>query len=341
MTVPSPDVAYYYPAPYWGWNESGWVKSLLLFFDQVAILLPDYMHGRHAAGDPSLVEPLEELGILRVLEPSLWVTDEVASELATVIVDLMTNGAFDDLDRGQYFQELSQSRIGYGADVGLAKMLVDELVAMDLARPSEDGVSIPLHPVVRTTILVVLAQLARSAGPAHDMTIHPATSQPQAVHDLLRTLSLPELPSAHRVVSLDLEPVALDLDLVPLDEVLAFRQERSGAHRAYVRDLQRFLSEVSAVEEAPDREVLLIERQQEISDAAHDLQRVTRQAFAKNLASWSLGIAGATWSATTGDPIGVALTTAGVVFPQLIPAGDPTVSAYSFLFAARKEFGRT
>lgn len=340
MRVQSPDVAYYYPAPFWGWNESGWVKSLLLFFDEIAILLPDYMHGRHTAGDPSLVEPLEDRGILKVLEPSLWVTDEVASQLTTVIVELMTNGAFEDLDRGQYFQELSQSRMGYGADIELAEMLVDELIAMDLARPSEDGVSVPLHPVVRTTILVLLAQLARAAGPARNMTIHPATSQPQAVHDLLRTLSLPDLPSAQRVVSLDLEPVALDLDLVPLDEVLAFRQERAEAHRAYVRDLQRFMSEVSAIEELPDREALLVERQQEISDAAHDLQRVTRQAFAKNLASWSMGIAGATWSAGTGDPIGVALTTAGVVLPHLVPSGDSTVSAYSFLFATRRDFGR-
>ena len=42
-----PDIAYYYPAPYWSWNESSWVKSLLLFFDEVAILLPHYMYGQH------------------------------------------------------------------------------------------------------------------------------------------------------------------------------------------------------------------------------------------------------------------------------------------------------
>ena len=30
------DVAYYYPAPYWGMGEGGSVKSLLLFFDRVS-----------------------------------------------------------------------------------------------------------------------------------------------------------------------------------------------------------------------------------------------------------------------------------------------------------------
>ena len=40
------ETAYYYPAPYWVFEESDWVKSLLLFFDDIAILLPNYMHGR-------------------------------------------------------------------------------------------------------------------------------------------------------------------------------------------------------------------------------------------------------------------------------------------------------
>ena len=74
------DTAYYYPAPYWMATESTWIKSLLLFFDDVAILLPDYMYGRHRNADLSLVEPLEERGLLRVLEPKDWVDEEVAEK---------------------------------------------------------------------------------------------------------------------------------------------------------------------------------------------------------------------------------------------------------------------
>ena len=69
-----PDVAYYYRAPYWGWREGGWVKSLLLFFDHVSILLPNYMYGRHEYADPTLVIPLEERGLLQVLDPKDWST---------------------------------------------------------------------------------------------------------------------------------------------------------------------------------------------------------------------------------------------------------------------------
>ena len=58
-----------------------------------------------------------------MLEPNDWVDDEMATQLAEVVVELLTNGAFDDLPESDYFAELSQSRMGYGADVGLADML--------------------------------------------------------------------------------------------------------------------------------------------------------------------------------------------------------------------------
>lgn len=47
------EIAYYYPEPYWLSDEGGWVKSLLLFFDEIAILLPSYMRGRHIRADPN------------------------------------------------------------------------------------------------------------------------------------------------------------------------------------------------------------------------------------------------------------------------------------------------
>ena len=81
------DIAYYYPAPYWREREGDWIKSLLLFFDEVAILLPDYMRGRHRVADPSLAAPLEDQGLLRILEPTEWIDGDMAKKLAAVIGD--------------------------------------------------------------------------------------------------------------------------------------------------------------------------------------------------------------------------------------------------------------
>jgi hypothetical protein len=76
-------------------------------------------------------------------------------------------------------------------------MIIDELVSRDLARPSEDGVSVPMHPVVRTTILVLLAQLARDAGRRAGIGLHPTATNWRAIRDLLtvRRPAPPTLPA--------------------------------------------------------------------------------------------------------------------------------------------------
>lgn len=332
------ETAYYYPAPYWDSRDSGWVKSLLLFFDDIAILLPNYMRGRHTAADPVLTEPLEDRGLLRLLEPSNWVDKDITEKLAETISELLKAGVFDDLPKAPYFAELSQSRIGYSADVKLADSLVSKLQAKGLARPREDGVSVPLHPEVRTTVLVVLAQLARVAGKKHGLTIHPVTSSAEAVADLTQTLSRKSMPSRDRVIRLDLEPVAFDLAGIPLDDVLQFRVEHRDAHQAYMRDLRGFMAELADIDDLEEREGALLRRRQDIADAAHDLQRSTRRALGKDLTSWAFGIAGGVWSVGAGDPIGLVLSAAGVL-SGIIPGKTDRVSAYSYLFAANYAFG--
>jgi len=335
MADDATEVAYYYPAPFWLAGEGSWVKSLLLFFDQVSILLPGYMHGRHSAADPTLVEPLEDKGLLRVLEPNDWVDQAMTEKLAGTIVNLLTAGAFDDLPEPQYFAELSQSRIGYGADVSLASWLVDELKQRGLARPSEDGVSIPLHPYIRTTILVILGQLARLRGVESHLSVNPATNDTRAVQDLIRLLARQSLPSAAHIVAFDLEPVTLALDTIPLDDVLGFRKDHQYAHKAYMRDVRRFAADLASIRDADERENRLLERREELEEAGRALRRSARTAFGKNLAAWAFGLAGSWWSLAHGDPIGLALA----AVPAVAAAAPDieVVSAYSYVFAAQRQ----
>ena len=315
---------------------------MLLFFDKVSILLPDYMYGRHQVADPVLAEPLEDQGLLEVLEPNKWVDQDIANSLAGVVSGLLANGVFDGLSKEVSFHELSQSRMGYGSDVELAESLVSELRAKELAKPSEDGVSIPLHPTVRTTILVILAQLARSAGNKRNLSVHPTTYDWHALQDLINTLSREGMPSRDNVVAFDLEPVSFNMDSVPLDELLQFRADHQVAHRAYMRDLRGFMAELAEVSLPEERETLLLERRQEISDAAHDLQRSTRRVLGRNLPSLSFGLAGGVWSATSGDPFGLILATLGLVSGMLgLKDSDSNkVAAYSYLFQVGHAFGR-
>lgn len=332
----SVDVAYVYPAPYWSLNEHDWVKSLLLFFDEVAILLPEYMYGRHHLADPSLAEPLEQRGLLRVLEPNDWIDEQARLDLVQSMTGLIDSGTFDKLDRAAHFEELSQSRAGYNVDVPLAVDLVNALIEMGLARPTEDGVSIPMHPVVRSTMLVLLGQLARGIGVRRNLAIHPATAQAGAVRDLERFLLTDSAPSVGRVVTLDCEPVGLDMGPVPLDDLVAFRTEHLPAYKAYMTSLRGFMAEIGDVT-APDRDSLLLSRREEIADSARALQRSGRSQLRRNLGSFGLGVAGAAWSAAAGDIVGVVIG-AGALLAGVGGTTPRDINAYTYLFEASSKF---
>lgn len=335
-----PDIAYYYRAPYWGPQESDWVKSLLLFFDGVSILLPNYMYGRHELADPVLAGSLEERGLLRVLKPETWIDENMAGRLAEIMMGLLGEGAFDDLPEARHFHELSRSRMGYSADVKLAESLVEELRSRGLACPSDDGVTVPLHPDVRMTILMLLGQLSRVTGPERGLSIHPVANDPPAVRDLAAAFSSEGMPSYGRFVKLDLEEVSFDLSSVPLDDVLDFRREHRDLHRAYMRDLLGFLVQLASIDGFEDRERALRERRKEIIDAAADIRRAAAHEFHHRLGSWSLGISGFAWPLAAGGALSTVLGAVKWIWDQL-GAGEETVTAYQYLFAAEAKWSRS
>jgi hypothetical protein len=339
MNEPITDLAYYYPQPYWAAGESNEMKNLLLFFDGIAILLPRYMSGRETAADPVVAGPLREKGLLRILEPEAFVDQKATEALIAAVTELVTQGAFDDLERPNYgYAELSRSRMGWDADVELSEMITEELISRDLAWPSEDGVSVPLHPVVRMTFLVLLSQLARDAGRRAGLNLHPATTSFDAIEDLIRVLSLPVSPSAGHIVTLDLEAVGVNLATVPLDEVLEFREQHGTAYRAYARNVRQQVAELGLL--GPDeRETLLADRREELTDLASDLRKAARRQWQRPLAALSIGAAGAAWLAVgpLHDPMGGALALASSTLG--FAPGEPTATAYSYVLEARGAFG--
>ena len=158
-------------------------------------------------------------GLLHLLEPETLVDKTATQELTTAISGLVRSGAFDGLEKdGTVFHELSYSRLGGYGDPELAAAVLKELEQRKLALESKDGVSIPTHPVVRATVLVLLAQILRSKRQEVGMELSPATDRPQLVEALSEPLADGSPASIGRVVAFDLETVAPDLSAVPLDE---------------------------------------------------------------------------------------------------------------------------
>jgi hypothetical protein len=331
-----PETAYYYPEPYWLADEGGWIKSLLLFFDEVAILLPDYMRGRHIAADLSLAEPLEGRGLLRILEPE-WFVDEVsAGKLTDMVQWLIEEKAFDDLPEAPRRTELSMSRMGYSTLHETAARIYGTLADRGLAVPSDDGVSIPMHPFVRAVYLVLLAQLARDTGERHGLDLLPTTNGRGVIDIFRRYLELPPMPSRGRVISFDVEAVSIDLDDVPLDEVLDFRAQHRDEHRRYMQNLRAFSLQISALDDS-ERKRAFADRQAELTTDAFDLLTRARKAWKspKDVATFALGISGAAWSLASYNPVPALLTVASA---GLGMAPDKSQAcAFSYLFQAKRD----
>ena len=177
---------------------------------------------RPELADPILAGPMSEQGLLvcESFEPYTFVDHQMTEERSpTVMVDLITDGAFDDLetDTGTT-RNFRRVECGWDAD---ARVGADARRRATGTRSCSSSTNrgrkspVPLHPAVRTTILVILAQLARSAGRRQGLSLHPVTADPSRVADLMRTLSRSPMPSAGHLVSLDIEPAAINLGEFP------------------------------------------------------------------------------------------------------------------------------
>lgn len=146
------------------------------------------------------------------------------------------------------------------------------------------------------------------------------------------------MPSRQDVVHFDLATASVDLDAVPLDEVLDFRRRHGDEHRTYLIDLRRFVAEISGADPG-DRARLVQLRQQELSEQAMGLTRLARDAFNRpvTVAGFALGLSGAVWTLSTGDPIPAGLGALGAL-AQLLP-DRRTGSAYSYIFRAHRQWG--
>ncbi|MGH3608055.1 MAG: hypothetical protein ACRDRD_08210, partial [Pseudonocardiaceae bacterium] len=226
-------------------------------------------------------------------------------------------------------------RMGGLGDPELARMVFEELEKRGLAKPSADGASIPMHPMIRSLYLVLLAQILREAGPGIGIELSPATDRPRVQAALVELLSAPTpRAGAAHVVTFDLEVVGPDLDAVPLDEVLGFRAAHGEEYRRYARRLREVVGELST---RPQEECgqILNDRRQELRDAADALRGEPMRRLT-SIGSIALGIAGGVVTAVTGDLL-VGVLSGGAAAAGMATLPRKAMTPYSYLFAMQRE----
>jgi hypothetical protein len=164
----------------------------------------------------------------------------------------------------------------------------------------------------------------------------PVTPYRNRIRDLLTLLRLPGLASAGEVVALDAETVGLDLQDAPLEAVLEFRDLHGQDLRRYIRDVRGFVRSLSLLE-SEEREVAIVDRQEELSDAAAGLRRTARSYWRRPVARVAVGAAGAVISLSSGQPLPAALGAMAALLewePQHDLAGP-----FSYLFELHQSLG--
>jgi hypothetical protein len=182
----------------------------------------------------------------------------------------------------------------------------------------------PLERNIRAAVVGVCAQTMCLVDRANGLDVVPFRPPTG------RSAQLPWSTSLIEVLSGDLASVGADLSRLPLDDVLAFREEHLAAYTKYMRDLRNLVRLVDTAPDQAERRRLLLDRQEELHDAAASLRRSTRSSGIKTGLGVGLGLVGAGVSFGAGAVIGgvVAAMAAAV---GLIP--DSRVdSPYTYLF---------
>lgn len=327
------DIAFYYPGHIW--HDTDRLKSMLLFYDGIGFLIPEYKKGEPEAVDPVLAGPLRDKNLLHYFIADEVIDEQATKELTSVIGGLIQSGSLNHLMNGNTtFHSLSMSRLGFGGNRNLAEQLFERLKSMGLAKESTDGSSIPMHPMVRYLVLVLLAQILRAPSAKKGIDLAPITDRQQILTSLTEVLNIPNAPSAGNVIEFDLQSVCADLSSVPLDEVLDFRNQNLEAHKLYMRSLRKFAREISLLP-GHEQEASLADRQAELDDYAADIKRLSRKAWRKP-ATVGLGLAGAAWAAT-GDPLSALFALGGIALTEF-GAGNQKLDAYSYMISIGNKF---
>ena len=335
-----PDFAFYYPGQYW--RNVDWAKNLVCFFDGLAMLIPKHMPDYFRSDDP-IVSSLKDENLFRVIRPEKVVDKQATQKLEEAFNQIIDSGKLDHLINSGHqnfrqfdFSSLAESRLGYYGDRDLADSIFQSLKSRGLAYDSEDGITIPMHRMARSLILVLLAHILKPKGEDMGITLSPATDQRRlidALGEILKSESSP--PASGDIVSFDIEAVGVDFGPVPMDEILGFRQQHYHQHRDYILSVRKFARELSLM--PPDeREASFEQRQKELQALSHDLRRIYRGSW-KTQFSFGIGLVGAAWAASQGDPIAGALAALAAV-PALIPDKPKEVGVYSYLISAEQGF---
>ncbi|WP_406126984.1 hypothetical protein [Streptomyces sp. NBC_00989] len=332
MTTPGEpfELAHYYPGWIWHPTAVERMKSLLLFFDGYVLLLPQQHFDTTVAREEDLAVPLHQAGLLHNLDPKIWLDRDTARTIREVAIRASQSRYPSSGNTITDFHFISRME---NASRIVRQMLRSGSVTVRRPDLGPDMVEMPAH--ARSAVLLALGLAACEGVSNHRIHLVGSLGQVEAQSPEFRHRDNPLLARAKatgRLVHNDLVDVGIDMSGIPLDEVLAFRREHGKGYRQYARGLRQFVAALERADTA-EQQRLLLDRTEEIADAASDLRRA-RRAWGRPVVSLALAGAGAVWTLHQADLIGAVFGALGAAAGFTSP--ERRQSAFTYLFEARR-----
>lgn len=335
------ELAHYYSD--WIWDDRSLLrmKSLLLFFDGVALMLPSEHFDRTVDQEPILAQPLLEQGMLHNFTPGNWLTPRIVAKIRdaayAVTHELAAQAGQRSAPSPQPGRDVTITTAHFTVPVEDTGSIIDQLLSDGVIEGRQSLLGpdmVRLSSPVRSVILFALALAAQASIETHRIRLvgsgQHASRPAWGDEDLYRVFTASTSGVYADVFARDIQDVGIDLSAVPLDEVLDYRRQHGETYRAYARNL-RTVVRTLVDEEAVDREELLRDRTEEILDQANTLRRARRD-WGRPTAALALSAMGAAWTARQGDGWGSVLAILAALAGFAKPSSPS--SAFTYLFDA-------
>ena len=333
------EFAHYYGDWFWPEERIAWVKSLLLFFDGIALAMPRATAALFIDSDPVLAQPLTELGLLRNYPPNLWLKSPFKEDRSVL---------------GRFFATQTELGTCSCGDLGHVDALSAPRSIRELAhdrskkefRKTVEGFNRSLDRTMRQygsspalaralTVNVTSRFLQQYVT---DVWIQPVIDDDDAASFVASAMG-EQNTSRARIILNDLLHLDLDLSAVPLDEVLDFRRQYAAEYRSYSHQVRQFALELSLLPES-DQSFALEDRRTELDSRARQLRKIGHSAFAHRTLSMGFGFAGAAWTLAHGDVWAAAFAAGAIAAGISKPDPEPIGAAYTYILRMQNSLKR-
>ncbi|MFF0110689.1 hypothetical protein [Streptomyces hirsutus] len=305
----------------------GQMKSLLLYFDGFALLLPDNHFCVTVAQEAELAQPLQQAGLLHNFAPRTWLDTDTARTIQQAAVRSRRAGGPASISIGH----MTGAAISSGhlaAELISAHRVVEQMLRSGTVirrRPDLGPDMVDMPERVRAAVLLTVGLAAQAK--VSDHRIHLVGDLSQAT----RARS-GKAERTGQILHQDILDVGMDLSQVPLNEILDYRREHGASYKAYAQDLRRFVRDLEAAEPI-DHQRMLHERSESIADHASQLRRA-RRAWGRPVTALAFAGAGAAWTLHQADIWGAVFAALGAAAGFSRPARPE--SPFTYLLETQK-----